>query len=103
MYSFLKDRGFEVCTAPEAYGILASNGMSMDFYTTEGMAPILQHAVLNVQMSLEDSLVRVLKARGGKGVLLCDRGGMDGAAYLDTEGWQKVLRERNGCVHFEIR
>jgi predicted ATPase len=35
VYSFLKDRGFEVCTAPEAYGILASNGMSMDFYASK--------------------------------------------------------------------
>lgn len=95
IYSFLKDRGFEVCTAPEAYGILASNGMSMDFYSTEGMAPMIQHSVLDLQIALEDSLVRVLKARGGKGVLLCDRGGMDGAAYLDDAGWQKVLRQRN--------
>mmetsp|Transcript_10829 Transcript_10829/g.25838 ORF Transcript_10829/g.25838 Transcript_10829/m.25838 type:complete len:414 (+) Transcript_10829:150-1391(+) len=97
IYSFLKDRGFEVCTAPETYGILASNGMSMDFYSTDGMASFIQNSVLDVQIALEDSLVRVLKARGGKGVLLCDRGGMDGAAYLDDEGWQKVLRERNVC------
>lgn len=102
IYSFLKDRGFEVCTVPEAFTILASNGLSMDFYSTDGMDTMIQNAVLDVQMSLEDSLERVLKARGQKAVLLCDRGGMDGAAYLDPEKWQKVLRER-GASETDLR
>eukprot|EP00565_Helicotheca_tamesis_P002320 CAMPEP_0185739748 /NCGR_PEP_ID=MMETSP1171-20130828/36143_1 /TAXON_ID=374046 /ORGANISM="Helicotheca tamensis, Strain CCMP826" /LENGTH=124 /DNA_ID=CAMNT_0028411387 /DNA_START=7 /DNA_END=378 /DNA_ORIENTATION=- len=33
--SYLRERGFEVLTCPEAYTILASNGMSMSYYETE--------------------------------------------------------------------
>lgn len=58
---YLKERGFEVIACAEAYTILASNGMSFDFYSTEGMDTVIQNSVLDVQLSLEDSLERVLK------------------------------------------
>ena len=37
IYSYLRERGFEVITCPETFTILASNGMSLDFFATEGM------------------------------------------------------------------
>jgi hypothetical protein len=40
------------------------------------MDSVIQNTVLDVQMSLEDSIENVLKARGKKAVLLCDRGPM---------------------------
>ena len=63
---FLKERGFEVIACAEVYTILASNGMSFDFYSTEGMDTVIQNAVLDIQLSLEDSLERVLKASTAK-------------------------------------
>jgi hypothetical protein len=36
IYSYLRERGFEVITCPETFTILASNGMSLDFFATEG-------------------------------------------------------------------
>jgi hypothetical protein len=59
--SFLRERGFEVIACAEVYTILASNGMSFDFYSTEGMDVVIQNSVLDVQLSLEDSLEKVLK------------------------------------------
>ena len=59
--SFLRERGFEVIACAEVYTILASNGMSFDFYSTEGMDAVIQNSVLDVQLSLEDSLEKVLK------------------------------------------
>ncbi len=59
--SFLRERGFEVIACAEVYTILASNGMSFDFYSTEGMDLVIQNSVLDVQLSLEDSLEKVLK------------------------------------------
>lgn len=59
--SFLRERGFEVIACAEVYTILASNGMSFDFYSTDGMDLVIQNSVLDVQLSLEDSLERVLK------------------------------------------
>ena len=41
--------------------IFASNGMSGDFYSTDGMDLVIQNSVLDVQLSLEDSLEKVLK------------------------------------------
>mmetsp|Transcript_16081 Transcript_16081/g.37075 ORF Transcript_16081/g.37075 Transcript_16081/m.37075 type:complete len:410 (+) Transcript_16081:55-1284(+) len=99
---FLKERGFEVIACSEVYTILASNGMSLDFYSTEGMDTVIQNSVLDVQLSLEDSIERVLKARGKPAVLLCDRGPMDGKAYLSDEKWKKILDER-GVSEAELR
>lgn len=106
MYSYLRERGFEVITCPETFTILASNGMSLDFFETEGgncestfpgwfrvrwnldrvcilskcdfliscsvdfsvllvgMDTVIQNSVLDVQLSIEESLERVLRARG---------------------------------------
>eukprot|EP00536_Pseudo-nitzschia_multiseries_P015134 jgi/Psemu1/298924/fgenesh1_pm.827_\ len=99
---FLKERGFEVIACCEVYTVLASNGMSLDYYSTEGMDTVIQNSVLDVQLSLEDSIERVLKARGKPAVLLCDRGPMDGKAYLSDEKWKKILDER-GVTEAELR
>jgi predicted ATPase len=95
LYTFLRERGFEVITCPETFTILASNGMSLDFFSTEGMDVVIQQTVMDVQLSIEDGLERVLKARGKPAVLLCDRGLMDSAAYMAPDKWQKVLTTRH--------
>lgn len=100
--SYLRERGFEVILCPEVYTILASNGLSGGFYDTEGIDEVIQNAVLDVQMSLEDSLSNVLKARGKPAVLLCDRGPMDGKAYLSDEKWNKILESR-GLSEVDLR
>lgn len=100
--SFLRERGFEVIACAEVYTILASNGMSFDFYSTDGMDVVIQNSVLDVQLSLEDSLEKVLKARGKPAVLLCDRGPMDGKAYLSDKKWKKILDER-GVTEADLR
>mmetsp|Transcript_114220 Transcript_114220/g.170866 ORF Transcript_114220/g.170866 Transcript_114220/m.170866 type:complete len:412 (+) Transcript_114220:82-1317(+) len=94
IYSYLRERGFEVITCPETFTILASNGMSLDFFATEGMDTVIQNTVLDVQISMEKSLETVLKARGKPAVLLCDRGPMDGSAYLDEEKWNSIMVKR---------
>jgi predicted ATPase len=100
--SYLRERGYEVILCPETYTILASNGLSGGFYSTEGIDEVIQNAVMDVQMSLEDSLSNVLKARGKPAVLICDRGLMDGKAYLSDEKWNKLL-ERRGLSEVDLR
>jgi predicted ATPase len=95
VFLYLRERGFEVITCPEAFTILATNGMNMDFFTTEGMGKIIQGTVLDVQMSIEDSVERVLRARGKPAVILCDRGSMDGSVYVTKAEFQQVMAERN--------
>jgi thymidylate kinase len=100
--SYLRERGYEVILCPEAYTTLASNGLSNAFYSTEGMDEVVQNVVMDVQMSLEDSLSKVLKARGKPSVLICDRGLMDGKAYISDEKWKKSL-ERRGMSEVDLR
>lgn len=50
---------------------------------------------MDVQLAMEDSVERVLKARGKPAVMLCDRGTMDGSVYVSKEDFQKVMAERN--------
>jgi hypothetical protein len=42
----------------------------------------VQDTVMDMQIGLEDGFERVLRTRGRPGVLLCDRGLMDGSAYM---------------------
>jgi predicted ATPase len=98
VFSYLRERGFEVINCPEAYTILNSNGMSFDFFTTGGMSPIIQGTVLDVQIAFEDGVQRVLKARGKPAVMLCDRGTMDGSVYVSADDFQKVMDERHTNV-----
>ena len=86
----------------EAFTILASNGMSLNFFTTEGMDIQIQQTVMDVQMALEDGVERILRARGKPAVMMCDRGTMDGSAYMAKETWEALLADRN-TTETEIR
>lgn len=55
----------------------------------------VQNTVMDMQLTIEDSFERILRAKGKPGVLLCDRGLMDGAAYMDPQAWEEFLRKRN--------
>ena len=94
IYSYLRERGFQVVTCPEAFTILQSNGMSLDFFATGGMDTVIQNTVMDVQITLEESLETVLKAHGKPAVMLCDRGPMDGAAYMSEDDWNQLLEKR---------
>lgn len=43
-------------------------------------------------MALEDGVERVARANRQPSVLLCDRGVMDGAAYISEDGWKELLK-----------
>jgi len=92
--NYLRERGFEVVMAPEVFTILASNGMSMSFFGTQGMDEVIQSTVLDVQLALETGIENILKARGKPAVLLCDRGAMDGMAYMGSDRFQRLVEER---------
>ena len=93
--SFLRERGFLVCSVPEAFTLMVSNGMSPgDLFPIDGMDAVVQNSVVDVQLSLEDSLETVLKGSGKPSILLCDRGPMDGAVYLSEQKWNAILSQR---------
>jgi len=101
--SFLRERGFEVMTVPEAFSLLVSNGMSLEYFLVDGFEPVVQGSVMDVQRHLEDAFEKVLRSTGKPGVLLCDRGLMDGAAYCSREQWDTVLASRDVSSICDIR
>ena len=48
----------------------------------------------STQMSLEDSFVNYALSTGQDSVILCDRGVMDGQAYVAEDTWRTVLQVR---------
>ena len=54
-----------------------------------------QQFVISTQLSLEDSIRNYARSCKQKSVILCDRGVMDGSAYVDEDTWNKVLRSNN--------
>jgi len=101
---YLRERGFEVIACPEAFSLLVSNGMSFDYLgAVEGMDVVVQDTVMDMQIGLEDGFERVLRARGKPAVLLCDRGLMDGSAYMAQEGWDRLLAKRDVQSVSELR
>jgi len=101
---YLRERGFEVITCPEAFSLLVTNGMSFDYLgAVEGMSDIVQDTVMDMQIGLEDGFERVLRARGRPSVLLCDRGLMDGSAYMSSESWGRLLDKRDVVCVSELR
>jgi hypothetical protein len=98
VFSYLRERGFEVITVPETFTILSSNGLSFDFFTTGGIAKIIQSTVLKIQMTMEDATERVLRARGRPAVMLCDRGTMDGSVYVSKQDFEAVMLENHTDV-----
>ena len=91
-------------TCPEAFSLLVSNGMAFDYLgAVDGMDNVVQDTVMDLQIGLEDSFERVLRARGKPGVLLCDRGLMDGSAYMSAEAWDRLLEKRDVQCVSELR
>lgn len=100
----MRERGFEVITCPEAFSLLISNGMAFDYLAAvDGMDNVVQDTVMDMQIGLEDSFERVLRARGKPGVLLCDRGLMDGSAYMPQKAWERLMKKRDISCVSELR
>lgn len=92
--SYLRERGFEVFTVPEAFTICVNNGFDFNYFGVDGMGNCMQATVMDIQISLEDSFERILRATGKPSVMLCDRGLMDGKAYMSSDEWDTFLKSR---------
>jgi hypothetical protein len=88
---FLRERGFRVFVAVEAATLLFLNGASVDDFALPGAGLAFQNFVIGAQMTLEDKLAAYARAVGKNAVVLCDRGVMDGSAYVDDATWKQIL------------
>ncbi|CAM9723216.1 unnamed protein product, partial [Phaeothamnion confervicola] len=94
---FFRDNGFKVYTVPEAATLMFMNGVSFPDIADPTMRfsfqwSILRHVTLQTEM--EDGFRRVALAQPRPAVLLCDRGLLDGAAYMPKSEWERLLAAR---------
>ncbi|GMH77164.1 hypothetical protein TL16_g07312 [Triparma laevis f. inornata] len=93
--NFLRELGFDVYTVPEASTLLLSNGAAPSNFAIEGWGDKFQVSLLKIQEGLEGAFHRLALATNRKSVLLCDRGLMDGKAYMSLPSWHSMLDSLN--------
>ncbi|DAZ93558.1 TPA: hypothetical protein N0F65_006546 [Lagenidium giganteum] len=92
--TFFRDRGFRVYVVPEASTLLQTGGA---FFLDLKAKDILnfQWQILKLQMSLEDSFYSLAQDSGKPCVILCDRGTMDGSAYMTVDQWEELKAQHD--------
>lgn len=90
---YLTERGFRVFTVPEAATMAWLNGARFGDIEDPKCAYAFQQFVIRTQMQLEDSFMNFARSTGKDAILLCDRGTMDGSAYVSKEEFGKLLAE----------
>lgn len=88
--ALLKD-GLFTMTVPEAATLIFGNGFDPRGKMNDGGA-FLQGQLIRLQIALEDQWKDLVSASGAEeGVLLCDRGTMDGPAWTTEAAWKRIL------------
>lgn len=98
----LRDRGYCVFIVPEAATMIFQSGGTLRFDKfTDEMKMKFQYFLMMIQMSLEDSLLGIAcnSNPGCHVVLLCDRGVMDGSAYIEKSLWEQILHDYDLNIH----
>ncbi len=73
--------------------MLFSNGASFGDLPSSDAQKTFQLKLLQMQIHLEDTFATLAHLTMKPSVLLCDRGLMDGSAYVPAEEWERVLDE----------
>lgn len=89
----LRERGYQVFVVPEAATLIFGAGAAINLVAySDPMKVKFQYHLMQLQMMLEDIFYGIASTTGAaKIVLLCDRGVMDGSAYLGPELWAQML------------
>lgn len=90
VHTHLEERGLTVYQVPEASTLLLSGGVFVKGAPLDQMVSF-QRGIVRVQLALEEAFDSFARLRGGRCVLLCDRGVVDGAAYLPRSSWEELL------------
>jgi hypothetical protein len=90
VHAHLEAHGLKVYRVPEAATLILSGGVEVKDAPLEYMLSF-QRGIVRVQLALEAAFDGFARTAGARAVLLCDRGVMDGAAYLPGEAWAELL------------
>lgn len=88
----LRSLGFNVFVVPETATMMILGGISL---LGESASAVMQTqtSVLETQLYMEKMFLKQAKLTGKPSVILCDRGAMDGSAFIPPDMWQAMLDE----------
>lgn len=92
----LRDKGYTVLSVPEAATIIFSSGGILNMETYDHYQAIqFQKVLMSLQINLESDFMDLAKIKPNKEIvfILCDRGLMDGSAYISKEQFEVLLDE----------
>lgn len=82
----LSQFGYRVFCVPEAATLFQKGGAMINMAEfTFDMQVKFQICLMEMQTNLEDTFMELAKNEGKKSVILCDRGLMDGSAYVSPQ------------------
>lgn len=87
--------------APESALGYLSGGVRFQELTKE-QAFTLQEDIIKTMITIEDTFSHLAETRTQDTLLICDRGTMDGSAYISRESWEK-MKQKNGWNDVDLR
>lgn len=93
--------GYAVYSLPESATMFIQAGA--DFLTKDPeLSFVTESNKLKFQIVMEDCMKRIAEACGKPALIICDRGTMDTAAYMDSNTWSRVM-DSVGMTAKELR
>lgn len=97
--SVLDNKGYRVFCVPEAASLLFIGGAQLDMSRMSWDFTVAQQtSILKMQMNLEDTFTDLAIAEQAENekptLILCDRGVLDGSAYVCPEVWHQIMDEQ---------
>ena len=94
LVTHFKEKGFRVFVVPEVPSILISGGVDFAALDKDGFIRF-ENNLLSIQVAMEETFIDLARSSDGPALVLCDRGTMDPAAYMDDEMWRTILSAQN--------
>ncbi|XP_050409528.1 TRPL translocation defect protein 14 [Patella vulgata] len=90
--SFFENLGWKVFRSPEAAMIYLSGGVKFSDLDKEQIYK-LQENIIKTMLGIENTYHDMAKTLNRNILLICDRGVMDGVAYIEREDWDRMKAE----------
>ncbi|KAM3138809.1 hypothetical protein pb186bvf_009012 [Paramecium bursaria] len=90
-----RERGFDVYVVPEAATLIFQGGGMINLAQfSEEQIIQFQASLLRLQMALEHTFTSLAQIdRSKPTIIFCDRGLMDGSAYMEPQVWSQMLQD----------
>lgn len=99
----LPEMGYRVIAVPDAAQLLMEGGVNIDnSFMNQTQQIEVQLRIVNLRIALEEIFTEIGERCGGKVVIICNSGVINGSAYVGQEIWQAVLDEL-GVTQIHLR